>query len=130
MVMGDWGDGGIRLAFPGGAQPPRGLFIVTDRLGERVPVTREALAVRERIHVAGVLQGTTARLFVNGKPQNDFALKADYKAGSFPFMIGARPSENPQQVQSPFSGTIDEVRISKVARYTTDFTPLARFEPD
>ena len=29
-----------------------------------------------------------------------------------------------------FHGTIDEVRISNIARYTEDFTPQRRFEPD
>src|SRR2546426_422563 len=29
-----------------------------------------------------------------------------------------------------FTGRIDEVRISKVARYDKDFTPAKRFEPD
>ena len=29
-----------------------------------------------------------------------------------------------------FHGSIDEVRISKTDRYTADFTPRARFEPD
>ena len=28
------------------------------------------------------------------------------------------------------TGLIDEVRISKVARYDKDFTPAKRFEPD
>ena len=30
----------------------------------------------------------------------------------------------------PFDGIIDEVRISKIARHATDFTPPSRFEPD
>jgi hypothetical protein len=29
-----------------------------------------------------------------------------------------------------FHGIIDEVRISNIARYTEDFTPQRRFEPD
>jgi hypothetical protein len=30
----------------------------------------------------------------------------------------------------PFAGVIDELRISKIARYTADFTPATRFESD
>lgn len=35
-----------------------------------------------------------------------------------------------QQRREPFQGTLDEVRISKVARYKADFIPQTRLEPD
>ena len=36
----------------------------------------------------------------------------------------------PDLKKRQFLGTIDEVRISNIARYTKDFTPQRRFEPD
>jgi hypothetical protein len=44
-------------------------------------------------------------------------------------MIGADVTKegNPE---SFFPGRIDEIRISKVARYSAAFTPERRFEPD
>ena len=44
------------------------------------------------------------------------------------FFIGSTdPAAGPQVF---FHGIIDEVRISNIARYTEDFTPQRRFEPD
>jgi serine/threonine protein kinase len=71
-----------------------------------------------RTCLAAVHEGTTYRLFVDGKlfQSKDWKLPVPVTSD---FVIGER-----------FVGVIDEVRISKSARYQADFTPQARFEPD
>ena len=91
--------------------------------------TREPVQTGQRHHVAGVLEGTRIGLFVDGKIQEAGQLKGSYRKGRDPFLIGGLPP-SPDVVRSLFSGVIDELRVSKVARYSGDFVPLVRFEPD
>ena len=42
-----------------------------------------------------------------------------------PFTIAGHPT-----LKGYFQGTIDEVRVSKIARYSKNFTPAKRFETD
>ena len=53
-----------------------------------------------------------------------------YQKARDPFVIGANRGLKTNSISNWFAGTIDELRISKVARYTNDFTPQSRFEPD
>ena len=72
----------------------------------------------ERTHLACVCEGKTYRLYVDGKLQKSAEWNSPRKAdGQFEF--GPR-----------FVGIIDEIRISKVARYKENFTPNPRYEPD
>lgn len=82
------------------------------------------------VHLAAVFDGKNVLLFVNGKKQesvNETTLK--HVASPHDFMIGADPNGTglPHQF---FKGAIDEVRISKVARYSENFEPAPRFKPD
>lgn len=82
--------------------------------------------VGERLHLAGVLAGTTARLFVDGVKVSEQTLElASIGEQGRAFAIGARPGGSYQ-----FAGLIDEVRLSTVARYREDFAPSERFDPD
>jgi serine/threonine-protein kinase len=88
-----------------------------------------------KAHLAGVYDGSKMRVFVNGKPQGQpLEVTSKHQASKLPFVIGGDPttaSDDPElRLQSPFRGYIDEVRISQVARYDGDFTPVARFEAD
>ena len=83
-------------------------------------------------HVAMVYASAMPTLFVNGQLQEtevDSAYTADGKYGytgsDSGFCIGGHRIRT-----SFFNGIIDEVRISNIARYTEDFTPEHRFEPD
>ncbi len=77
-----------------------------------------ATARAERTHLACVCEGKTHRLYVDGKLQKNAEWDTPRKAaGQFEF--GPR-----------FVGIIDEVRVSKVARYKENFTPMSRYEPD
>ena len=76
-----------------------------------------------QVHVAGVYDGRNVRIFINGKLQPDAAeTENPHKASPFDFIVGADPNGQNKPHQF-FRGTIDEVRISKVARYQEDFTP-------
>jgi len=66
--------------------------------------------MRERCHMHS--------LYVNGKNWGDRNV-FELLTGTEPFRIG-----------EGFFGIIDEVRVSKVARYNKGFTPARRFEPD
>ncbi len=85
----------------------------------------------KQVHIAGVFDGKNLTMFVDGKLQSRTGMTmAPHNASDFDFMIGADPDGdgNPQHF---FKGTIDEVRISKVARYKADFPPLKeKFKTD
>ncbi len=81
-----------------------------------------------RVHVAAVYDGTRVRLFLDGVIASE--------AQGDPFSIISREymfSQLGMTFEGPsscFQGSLDEVRISNIARYTEDFTPEERFEPD
>ena len=97
-----------------------------------------------RHHVAGIYDGTTLRLFVNGvQVQQIVAVHEDFEGlrrafdpSTTKISIQQNTHAIPLQIGTNwtkshfFQGIIDEVRISNVARYTEDFTPAKRFEPD
>jgi len=101
-------------AFPEGA---------TAGLAVKVPVKEQ-----KRTHVAAVRNDKQILLFLNGKlvgsrdcPNDKLAAPKDV------LMIGANPGA---MKISSFDGLIDEIRISKRARYSKDFVPQPRFETD
>ena len=97
---------------------------------------------KNAIHLAAVVDESVICLYLNGKLQGNRTLNRAYRElvesnqVNRGFMIGAngeigsaKPGEA-RQMRHPLDGIVDEVRISKVARYTADFTPDLRFEPD
>lgn len=87
--------------------------------------------LNRQVHVAGVYDGQNVRIFIDGKlQQSSDATINPHKASIFDFMVGADPNKQGKPHQF-FKGTIDEVRISKVARYHEDFQPAReKFQPD
>jgi len=84
-------------------------------------------------HLAAVFDGNELRLYVDGRLQLHRGAAASPNCNSAcPFLIGASPTvkDNSLSAEHRFNGRIDEVRISRVARYTEDFLPQRRFEPD
>src|SRR5262249_15062395 len=89
--------------------------------------SRVAPAVGEWAHLAGVWEGSNLYLYVNGELHYKLAVPDGLrgpKAGE-PFFTGPPPP----QAQG-FRGEIDEIRLSKIARYTANFTPERRFKGD
>lgn len=81
------------------------------------------------IHLAGVFDGKELRLYVDGKLVASAAGSGPRTFRSIPLILGA-DVDGSGRANSPFHGDIDEFRLSSVARYTEDFEPAARHEPD
>src|SRR5439155_21313661 len=106
-----------------------GGFIAKDDVQWRSAKTVQPLMPRRQIHVAAVFDGRAIRLYMDGKLQQTADVSGKYRPGRDYFRIGLLPP-SAQALRRPFLGGIDELRVSKIARYTADFTPQTRFEPD
>ena len=77
-------------------------------------------------HLAGVYDGKAEiRFYVNGQLQSRTPARG-IKPSAMHLTLGS----NHDAVTNMFLGRMNEVRISKLARYDTDFTPVRRWEPD
>lgn len=85
----------------------------------------ESITADEWHHIAGIYDGTTLRLAVDGvmSPNTNTAPYA--QSESSPLQIGSRIAQNLY-----YEGDILEVRLSSVARYDSDFTPQEGFLDD
>ena len=82
-----------------------------------------------RIHLAGVCDGKSLRFYVDGVLQHSPASFVQSHPPNRHASVAIGKARS--QLGSPgFHGIIDEVRISNTARYSEDFTPQRRFEPD
>lgn len=81
------------------------------------------------VHVAGVFDGVTIKIFVNGQLQGEKQFRGLYKRSSLAMIIGGNPEQNKPPI-FVFSGIIDEVRMSSTVRYAASFSPQRRFTPD
>lgn len=83
-------------------------------------------------HLALVVDEKTGLFFVDGQ-EVARGLRADStvkKSSSPSAFIGGQKSPTLPSPSHVFHGMIDEVRVSKMARYERDFDPMRRFEPD
>lgn len=81
-------------------------------------------------HVAGVFDGKQVRVYVDGKLVAMRNAKGRRRTNKLPLMIGADVNKNGGPT-SHFAGRIDDVRLSKVARYVGDsFEPPKKHAPD
>lgn len=81
----------------------------------------EKISLEDAVHLTGICDGHSVRLYVDQKPQKQFsAWSGKHKVSALPFMIGADP-DSEGQPQHHFEGSIQSVRISGVAR---DRVPL------
>lgn len=114
--------------------------------GITIPSDPGAFAIQKRTFVAAVYDRGKITLFVDGRrmdsPTKAFQdgkitdvagpveLTKHGQAGTTIGVIEPRQVLNKLRYAFPFQGQIHRVRISNVARYTEDFTPPKRFEPD
>jgi hypothetical protein len=80
-------------------------------------------------HLALTFDGEVARFFVNGRLQSEARAEAPMTRNDLPMYIGADVDRSGAPT-SYFTGQIDEVRVSDVARYSADFAPARAFERD
>ena len=125
-VIGNPQNGGVFLALNKG----RGGFGLHDGSGYRAVTSNKPVGAGRLIHIAGVFDGSYLKLFLDGILQEDrLTVSGQHKESTMPLTIGANPGPN-NSVSNFFDGVIDEVRVSKVARYSEDFEPASRFETD
>lgn len=90
---------------------------------------KEKAAIGRTAHVAMVCDLKELRLYVAGKPQGASPLENRHYPSPFSLLIGAQ--RHPVfAFREYFHGIVDEVRVSRTARYTNAFQPAPRFEPD
>lgn len=90
---------------------------------------KEALPLGQWSHIAGVFDGTSVALFVNGRLAERTLAGGTRQRNSLPLYIGADPDQQGRATRA-LAGQVDEVRLSTVARYTEDFSPARRHDPD
>ncbi len=103
------------------------LAYVDDRYA--AATAKAPIPANQWVHVAGVFDGARVALFLDGKLADAVPAKGLRLTNELPLMIGSDPDAKSAPSRS-FTGWIDEVRVSKIARYTADFQPARRFEPD
>jgi hypothetical protein len=95
---------------------------VTVRSPDPLPVGRWS-------HVAGVFDGSRMTVFLDGRPVASREAAGSRLRNALPLFIGADPDRNGGATR-PFAGRLDEIRLSRTARYTDAFDPAPRHEPD
>jgi hypothetical protein len=82
-------------------------------------------------HVAGVFDGTSFAGFLDGEEVGRVEIDPGWqrKTNTLPLYVGADPGSG-GEAMSFFEGQIDEVRISKTARYKSNFTPQQSLQGD
>lgn len=105
-------------------------FIV--HLGDRYATVEAGAAASARAwhHVAGVFDGKELRLYVDGKLTARKAASGSRTRNALPLLVGA-DVDGKGLGTSEFTGAIDEVRISSIARYAGEVVePRAHHEPN
>jgi hypothetical protein len=77
-------------------------------------------------HIAAVYDGAAMRMYYNGNLAETRPQTGAVITSSLPLTLG----DNGVWSNEELSGTLDEVRISDIVRYTSNFTPMKRFTPD
>ncbi len=90
---------------------------------------KDVLPLNQWTHLAGVFTGSEVRIYVDGKLIDSKPGKGKRTRNQLPLYLGADTNESGQATRS-FLGKIDEVRLSKGAKYDSDFSPARRFSPE
>ena len=93
-------------------------------------IGRVRLEAGREQHVAGVFDGGELRLYVDGTPVGAVSTGSSVRTrNALPLYVGADPNGSGEP-SFLFTGTIDDVRLSKVARYFDPFEVSDSFQPD
>ena len=96
-------------------------FGVHDGDNYKVAESKRIIQPGRRVTLAGVYDGKTVKLFINGKLQSTSRISA-HNASKHSFIIGGSPQPN-GDVNHNFSGVIEEVKISSEALYRDSYNP-------
>ncbi|MBM82169.1 MAG: hypothetical protein CMJ78_16505 [Planctomycetaceae bacterium] len=90
--------------------------------------SKTSIGRNKLVHIAGIFDGRQLSLFVDGKLQGKKTI-GEFNKSTLPFLVGADPDSNSEPTQF-LNGFIDDLRVSKSARYDKDFAPPKRLVPD
>lgn len=117
------GTGGFRLGIDNRKQAVR-CQIFTEK-SATVLLSTQKIPLQQLVHVALVIESRTVTIYQNGNQVAEQRLSSRYLPAGRSVVFGKDYATEPF-----FSGTLAEVRISRVARYKTSFVPPPRFQPD
>lgn len=80
-------------------------------------------------HLAGVFDGSEARMYLDGREIARAPASGPRTGNRLPLIVGGDVGSSGEGT-SFFHGDIDEVRLSGIARYEEDFTPVIRHAHD
>ncbi|OAI57718.1 hypothetical protein AYO47_01620 [Planctomyces sp. SCGC AG-212-M04] len=102
-------------------------FGYSDQMGGRgsLVASPQSWAIGKTTHVAITIDGDQWRFYAGGSLWRRGKMQDKPSRSEKSFFIGRHPV-----FKGFYSGTIDEVRVSDVARYRDDFVPADRFTPD
>ncbi len=100
--------------------------------GTNHSTSSEPVAIGKRVRVAAVVGSEEIRLFVDGKPTAEQGVRFQGVAGKrLPLVIGALNNLTPAHEKVVgFAGRVDEVRVSRIARYDAPYEPSERLTAD
>jgi len=95
-----------------------------------IPFATKPTDHKRFMHLAAVWDGKLLRFFTDGERYGfGTPVPPPLEKGDNKIYLGAEQQTN-KDLNMLFKGSIDEVRISDIARYTKDFTPAKRFKID
>lgn len=114
--------------FVGGGKPA--FFVHLDGRYKTAEGAKSSLPTGEWVHIAGVFDGEEVRLYVAGKLIASAPASGKRTRNDLPLIIGGDVNSKGRG-DSLHRGSIDEVRVSRVARYAGEsFEPQRRHESD
>lgn len=85
-------------------------------------VSTDSVTVNEWTHVAAVRNNGVITLYINGMPNGSVASSTVFWSSGSPLLVGVDRASS-----STLTGWIDDLRISRIARYTAAFSPSGPF---
>lgn len=104
------------------------MFIFHDSTGLNSAHAKQSVQLGKRVVVAGVFDGRTIKLFLNGELQATTSVTGD-KPSPFRLKLGAMP-DGRDQPHRFYTGIFESVRISAEALYSDSYEPVYQLEPD
>lgn len=127
-IVGNQHNGGVALQLNNG----KAEFLVHNGKQYLRAVSDEEIPLDAPVHLTGICDGATVRLYVNQQLQKRFSVwNGRHKSSKQSFIVGADPDDGGQP-QHFFSGTLEKLRISGVARDRTrgwKHAPFGKTDP-